>query len=472
MTVTTARILDIRRQLKKTKTYPVTIRVTSNRIPTLFPIGIYLTKEDFKKLSSPRLGEHLSNVRDKVISEEQKAKKIIEELGTFTFQAFRERFYKDSLSRKKMISKNPPKTSLDSKPDSVLESSPLANNFEGRNKKYGKRKNDRIRSNINYQLWGPVAIAFGEYIKLLETQERIGTSECYFTTLMSLLKYRPGLRFEDITIKFLYEYEQWMLNKNNSYTTIGIYLRSLRSIFNIQIIDRLIPAEIYPFGKRKYQIPTGANVKKALELLDIRKIYDYIPDANNGNEGFARDIWLFGYYSNGINPKDIAYLKYKNIDEDFIIIQREKTRFTTRSKPKNILIPINDEMRLIIDRWGNSDRSFENYIFPILTHGISAHRKRELVQGFTGTINDWMKRIAEKVGIKKKVLTMTYRHSYATILKRSGVSSDFIKEQLGHTDLQTTENYLDSFELEIKKKYANNLMAFKDIIITTSTEHF
>lgn len=48
-------------------------------------------------------------------------------------------------------------------------------------------------------------------------------------------------------------------------------------------------------------------------------------------------------------------------------------------------------------------------------------------------------------------------------MKHSGISSEFIKEALTHNDLRTTENYLDSFELEIQKKYSNSLTTFKEI---------
>ena len=254
-----------------------------------------------------------------------------------------------------------------------------------------------------------------------------------------------------------------MLRKDKSYTTIGIHIRNLRAIINIQIEDGWLPQNYYPFGRRKYQIPTGANVKKALDLSEIKKLYDCQPDPQHKNEAYAKDIWFFGYFSNGINTKDIANLKYNNIDEDFIIFQRAKTKFTTRTKPKNIMIPINDEMRAIISRWGNQPCHPDKYIFPVLEPGNSPHRQRELIAGFTRLVNDWMQKIAERAGITKKVLTMTYRHSYATVLKRAGVSTEFIMEQLGHHDLHTTENYLDSFELDVKKKYAANLLAFKTL---------
>ena len=38
------------------------------------------------------------------------------------------------------------------------------------------------------------------------------------------------------------------------------------------------------------------------------------------------------------------------------------------------------------------------------------------------------------------------RHTFATVLKRSGVNIAIISESLGHSDLSTTQIYLDSFE--------------------------
>lgn len=46
-------------------------------------------------------------------------------------------------------------------------------------------------------------------------------------------------------------------------------------------------------------------------------------------------------------------------------------------------------------------------------------------------------------------------------LKRSGASTEFIQEVLGHTNKKTIENYLDSFEKEVKKEYAAKLTEFK-----------
>ncbi|MGN6165576.1 MAG: tyrosine-type recombinase/integrase, partial [Flavisolibacter sp.] len=69
--------------------------------------------------------------------------------------------------------------------------------------------------------------------------------------------------------------------------------------------------------------------------------------------------------------------------------------------------------------------------------------------------------IRKRLGFETKVTTIVSRHSFSTQLKRSGVSTKFIQEALGHTSERTTENYLDSFGREVKKEYAGLLSSFK-----------
>ena len=93
--------------------------------------------------------------------------------------------------------------------------------------------------------------------------------------------------------------------------------------------------------------------------------------------------------------------------------------------------------------------------------GISPLRQYELMQLFVRFINDWMERILKNLGIDKKRTTYVARHTFSTVLKRSGASTEYIQEALGHSDIKTTENYLDSFEKEVKKEFAQRLTSFK-----------
>ncbi|MEJ7820917.1 MAG: tyrosine-type recombinase/integrase, partial [Chitinophagaceae bacterium] len=254
-------------------------------------------------------------------------------------------------------------------------------------------------------------------------------------------------------VTYLKEYEQWMLQQDYSKTTVGIYIRSLRTIFNEAAENKIIKKEkCYPFGKRRYQIPTSRNVKKALKLEDVAKIYRYQPECEQ--ESKAKDFWIFSYLANGINPKDITLLKYKNIEDEYIVFERAKTENTTRSNPKIISVFISEEIKRIITIWGNSDNNPGNYIFPILEHGITPLRQYELIELFIRSINEWMDKIRIKLKIERRVSTYVARHTFSTVMKRSGVSTEFIQEALGYTDIRTTENYLDSFEKEVKKEYA------------------
>jgi hypothetical protein len=74
---------------------------------------------------------------------------------------------------------------------------------------------------------------FEDYIEKLKKEKRIGTASSYNDALKSLRTFVPKLTFKDVSVSFLEEYEQFMLNNGKSVTTIGIYLRSLRTIINI-----------------------------------------------------------------------------------------------------------------------------------------------------------------------------------------------------------------------------------------------
>ena len=171
-----------------------------------------------------------------------------------------------------------------------------------------------------------------------------------------------------------------------------------------------------------------------LELSGFEKIFFYKCKSDLPNEQIAKDYWFFSYFENGINLKDIANLRYKNFDGEFITFERVKTEHSLRNEPKVITIFVTDKMKQIIERLGNKDKSPNNYMFPILEKGLTYLRQYELIANFVSVINDWMKRIKNDLGIEKKVTTYVARHSFSTVLKRSGASTEYIQEAPGHTD--------------------------------------
>lgn len=162
-----------------------------------------------------------------------------------------------------------------------------------------------------------------------------------------------------------------------------------------------------------------------------------------------------------MNMNDVIYLKYKNIQGEFLVFERAKTELTSRNgEPIIINCFINQNMLNIIEKWGNENKEPENYIFQIMETGISAIRQHEIKQNFIQFINKNMARITANNNIAHKVNTMETRHSASTIMKNAGLSPHYIKESLGNTSLKTTENYLAGFEDDQRKINAKVLKDF------------
>ena len=305
----------------------ISLRITFERKKTYYPTGISLTLAEFEKVmgNNPRNG--FKELALKLQGIEKRAADIIKDLPEFSFKTFEKAFYTN------------------------------------------KGTKDCIDS------------AFTTYATELREEGRIGTAVSYECAKNSLNSFSKGLKYADITPDFLKKYEKWMLANEKSITTVGIYLRSLRTIFNNAISEDLITNECYPFGKKKYEIPTGNNIKKALTINDIGKIYNYKPEAGTMADR-AKDYWLFMYLCNGMNVKDMCLLKYENIKGDVLEFVRAKTARTKR-KVEPIRVTITEEVNTIINKWGNRKKDGKNYIFPVLY--FTLHRN---VQCFYGRIGN------------------------------------------------------------------------------------
>lgn len=293
-------------------------------------------------------------------------------------------------------------------------------------------------------------------IKDLREEGRIGTAVTFETTLKSLETFhnKPSLKFEEVNVAFLKNYQNWMIEKGKARTTVGIYLRNVRTLFNASDIEGLK----YPFGKKGglFNIPTGSNTKKALTINQVAQIAAFKPLPGTWEER-ARDYWLFSYLGNGMNIRDVARLKYSNIQDDVITFVRAKTAASSEKEIK-IEIIITEKIGRILDKWGNKPALPDEYIFPIFKKGMTPDEQYKASQQAIQNINHNMLKIAQQLEIDSKITTYAARHSFATVLKNSGASVGFIQEALGHTSPQTTQSYLAAFDTDKKREYAGKLL--------------
>jgi integrase/recombinase XerD len=445
MNTTYSVILDKRRVKQKSGTYPLKLQIIFNRKPKLYQTIFDLSEADYQKLSSPRINSELQKIKDAIKQLLREVEEFVGNLNAFTFFQFERDFVNHNERLKPRLNIKEPENGNRKE---EFDFSPYFKRFPLLQEKSLAP--------------GTIATVFLFCIQNLIKEERIGTALAYRDAHSSLSQFGGNPLFSEVTVSFLNRYEQWMLKKGSNWTTVGIKLRNLRAVFNEAISMGMIKKEkCYPFGKRKYQIPTGKNVKKALDQEIIRKLYFYEPESSSLRK--AKDFWFFIYFGNGMNPKDLVHLKWKNMHGEYFVFTRAKTERTTRTDPRPITVYISDDMRRIIELYGTHDRQPDNYIFPIMNKELDPLKQYGKVPVFTRFINEGMKTICEDLGLDKKVTTIVSRHSFSTQLKRSGVSIEFIQEALGHTDKRTTENYLDSFENEIKKEFALKLMEFKKV---------
>jgi len=402
--------LDTRRAKQNNK-YPVRLRVFTPqpRKQKLYSTSYEFTPSEFKAIwesEKPRKIEH-RKIKQKLQALEVKAYEVADKLAVFNFEDF-----------ERML--------------------------------YGGRGTRQLDVNYHYDR------AIEQYRK----NNKMGTASNYDLSLKSLLGFhgKERLAFDTITPQWLKDYEKHMTEeKGRSKATVGIYIRPLRAIFNTAIAEKTISQDLYPFGKRKYVIPSPKGVKKALSKEELKKLWETKPITPEQAE--AKDFFFFSYACNGINFRDIAGLKYENISNNVLRFKRTKTS-STNTNQSFVIVYLNDFAKSVINKYGKQNPSPKEHIFSIIEKADTPEDVRRKVQNFVRFVNQHFLKFAKSVGINEKVSTYWARHSFATNAIRSGASMEYVSEALSHSSLQTTRGYFAGFEDEKKKEIAKKLMDF------------
>lgn len=280
---------------------------------------------------------------------------------------------------------------------------------------------------------------FDSYIARLITENRTGYALSVKETRNSLEKFSHHLNFyfSDIDNVWLKQYESYLRGLNMSENTIGKRFRTLRMMFNLAIDEKIVKPEYYPFKNYKVSRLHKNTAKRAIIKDDVKRINEYELDKRDRYLQFAKDLFIFSYFMGGINFVDIAYLTQNNIVDSRLIYSRKKTG-------KLIKLPLQEEAKLIINHYQELDRQ---YLFPILTNfHKTEQQQRNRIHKVITKVNEKLKLIGKELGIPIDLTTYVARHTFATVLKRSGVNTSIICESLGHSSEKVTQIYLDSFE--------------------------
>ena len=292
---------------------------------------------------------------------------------------------------------------------------------------------------------------FGEYldyfIQQLREENRLGYAESFKGLKSSLILYCDNLDFQftHIDQQWLKGYEMFLIRSGKKENTIGIRFRSLRVIFNKAVSEKLVKREYYPFDDFKVSRFHEQTMKRAISKEDIKRIIELdlrtVTTYHSPYLSLGRDLFLFSYLSCGINLTDMARIRYCDIFDGRLSYHRQKTG-------KLISFQLQPLALEIIEKYRKPDATPNDYVFPILDRKVhkTAVQIRDKVRKANKATNKALHKIGEKLGIPIDLTTYLARHSYATVLKRSGVSTAIISESLGHSSEKVTQIYLDSFE--------------------------
>lgn len=150
-------------------------------------------------------------------------------------------------------------------------------------------------------------------IAQLQQMDKQRTSETYRATLKSFMHFQKDkdILLEEINSDTMLMYEAYLHNKGLTKNTSSFYMRILRAVYN-RAVEKELTANRTPFK----QVYTGIDktIKRAIPLKAIKQIKN-LDLSLQPSLNFARDMFLFSFYTRGMSFIDMAYLKKKDLSD-------------------------------------------------------------------------------------------------------------------------------------------------------------
>lgn len=296
---------------------------------------------------------------------------------------------------------------------------------------------------------------YQELIEQYMANEKCGNRLIYKSSYNSINVFTNGnleIPFSAIDVAWLNKYEKWLRSKGNKETTMSLMFRTLRSAYNKAIKSKCARKSDYPFTDYRISKFDVSTEKRAIAKADVLKFStDARPIGKQQYVQLSKDIFIFSYLCGGINFTDIANLTKDNI------IEGKRLHYIRQKTGKLIKLGLSEEALQIIRRYAVESKG---YLFPILNTQLhkTPLQKQNRIHKMLGKVNKNLKLLAAQFGVEANLTTYVARHSFASVLKKSGVNIALISEALGHSDLTTTQIYLDSFDNEQIDAAMKNLL--------------
>ncbi len=276
---------------------------------------------------------------------------------------------------------------------------------------------------------------FGFMQEITEGMRALGkvrTAEGYASTLNSFKRFRGGrdIAFDELDADLMCAYEAFLRPSGVSPNSSSFYMRILRAVYN-KAVEKEIIQQRFPF--KNVYTGIGKTVKRAVPLKVISKIKN-MDLSEEGRLDFARDMFMFSFYTRGMSFVDMAYLKKKDLSNGVLSYRRRKTK-------QFLYIKWEKQMQ---DITGKYDTAGSTYLLPIIKNPCIEERKQYVCAEHR--VNYALKQIGEKLGLGMPLTMYVARHSWASIARSKNIPVSIISEGMGHDSEATTKIYLASLD--------------------------
>lgn len=242
------------------------------------------------------------------------------------------------------------------------------------------------------------------------------------------------LTFEDITLRWLNAFDEWMINDGLKQNSRNIHFKNIRTAINRAIDEEL--TEKYPF--RRLKIRPEETRKRSLTVEELRTLFNYPVEEYQKK---YLDVFKLIFMLVGINSTDLFNLD--KITNGRVEYRRAKTHrlYSIKVEPEamEIIERLKGKKNLICasDLWPNP-KEFNKYM-NITLKKIGERKK---VHGRGGKY--------EITPLFPELSTYWARHTWATIAYEIGIPKDIISQALGHSSgNEVTEIYIKRDEKKV-----------------------
>lgn len=290
--------------------------------------------------------------------------------------------------------------------------------------KNNSKKHLKQKSNIVYS----IEDLRKEVLKYTSDNLQKSTSQIYRRVLNDMLRIIKNKPVKLITNRDIEYYKSVRLREVKK-TTVNIDLKTMKAIFNIAL--RWDWTNENPMKYIKLII-TEQKERLCFNEIEIKVLL------NNFKDTSLKNIVLFGLYT-GCRLNEIINIQWKDINlNDKVLVIRNKENFKTKTG-KIRQIPISEGLyTMLFDMLNVSGNENiislsdpEKYLFT--RNGYKLNKN---------TVSKNFKEVLRALNFPEKFHFHCLRHTFITNLIKSGVNINYVKEIAGHSEIQTTMNYI------------------------------